>query len=204
MSKFDYKKALKDLYFPSVNKLVFVDIPPLNYLMIDGHGDPNTSSEYQEICNALYSMAYTAKFALKKSGFDFVVPPLEGLWWMENMAEFSPETKDRWDWTMMIMMPETVTRELVESARSDLAEKKPLTFLSSLRFQTYHEGLCVQTMYIGAYSDEGPTIANMHVFIAEQGYEPNGKHHEIYLGDPRRNPPEKLKTVIRQPVRKIN
>jgi hypothetical protein len=170
--------------------------------MVDGHGNPNTSPAYQAALEALYSLAYTIKFALKPKGIDFVVGPSEGLWWMEDMREFSVETKDRWDWTMMIMQPDEVTQEVLEQAKIQAAKKKELPALSGLRLETYHEGLAVQILYYGAYSDEGPTIARMHAFIHEQGFEMNGKHHEIYLGDPRRNPPEKLKTVIRQPVRR--
>jgi hypothetical protein len=197
----DYKKDLKHLYLPSTKQFAIVDVPRMNFLMIDGHGNPNNNPDYQAIMEALYAVAYTIKFAVKKEGLEFAVPPLEGLWWMENMAEFSPETKERWDWTMMIMMPEGVTSEHVSRAREDAARKKNLPALARLRFDAYHEGLSVQIMYMGAYADEGPTIARLHAFIAEQGCVTNGKHHEIYMGDPRRTAPEKLKTVIRQPIR---
>ena len=122
---------------------------------------------------------------------------------MENMSEFSLETKDRWQWTMMIMQPDEVTQEIVDAAQEELACKKAPPALSKLRYDRYHEGLSVQIMYLGAYADEGPTIARMHEFIRENGYDFNGKHHEIYLGDPRRTAPEKLKTVIRQPVKQL-
>jgi hypothetical protein len=202
MSKIDFKKQYGHLYVPTHKEFTLVDVPPMNFLMIDGHGNPNNNPQYQEILETLYSMAYTIKFALKPQGFEYTVPPLEGLWWMENMAEFSLETKDRWDWTMMIMQPEFVTVDLVERIKGDVARKKNPTSLSRLRFETYSEGMSVQIMYFGAYADEGPTIAKMHTFINDNGYITNGKHHEIYLGDPRKSAPERLKTVIRQPILK--
>jgi hypothetical protein len=176
----------------------------MNFLMIDGHGDPNTVPEYQQVMDALYSVAYTIKFALKENPEtdDYVVPPLEGLWWVEDMAEFSIEDKDAWDWTMMIMQPAWVTPEIVAAAKEEAAAKKDLPALPNMRFEPYHEGLSVQIMYVGPYADEGPTIARLHDFAREQGYALRGKHHEIYLSDPRRTAPEKLKTVIRQPIQK--
>lgn len=201
MTKRDFKKELKHLYAPSKREYSVVEVPPMNFLMVDGKGDPNNSQLFQNGLEVLYGVAYKIKFMLKSQGLDFVVPPSEGLWWMENMAEFSLANKDRWLWTLMLMQPEAVTGEIVTAAREDLSGKKALTELSSLRFERYEEGLAVQILYLGAYADEGPVIAKMHEFIHSQGYEFNGKHHEIYLSDPRRTPPEKLKTVIRQPVR---
>ncbi len=203
MAKRDFKKELKHLYGPSAKNFTVVDVPPMNFLMIDAHGDPNDNPAFQEGMEALYGMAYTIKFALKPQGIEFVVPPPEGLWWMEDMSEFSLETKDRWQWTMMIMQPDEVTQEIVDAAQGELANKKDPPALSELRYERYDEGLSVQIMYLGAYADEGPTIARMHEFIRENGYDFNGKHHEIYLGDPRRTAPEKLKTVIRQPVKQL-
>jgi len=202
MDKRDFKKELKHLYQPSAKEFSLVDVPPLNFLMIDGHGNPNTSPDYTAALEALYSLAYTIKFALKPKGIDFVVGPSEGLWWMEDMRQFSQENKDRWDWTMMIVQPEEVTQEVFEDAKIQVAKKKDLPALPGMRLETYHEGLSAQILYYGSYSDEGPTIARMHAFIHESGYELRGKHHEIYLGDPRRTAPEKLKTVIRQPIRR--
>ena len=203
MAKRDFKKELKHLYGRSNKEFSVVDVPPMNFLMIDGHGDPNDNPAFQEGMEALYGMAYTIKFALKPQGIEYVVPPSEGLWWMEDMSEFSLETKDRWQWTLMIMQPDEVTREIVDAAQGELARKKDPPALSRLRYERYHEGLSVQIMYLGAYADEDPTIARMHEFIRENGYDFNGKHHEIYLGDPRRTAPEKLKTVIRQPVKQL-
>jgi hypothetical protein len=200
MEKLDFKKTLKHLYNPPAGKFTLVDVPPMNFLMVDGHGDPNKAPEFQEKTEALYTLAYTIKFALKPSGLEFVVPPPEGLWWMEDMNEFSLAAKDRWDWTLMMMQPEVVTPEVFASARQQALRKKAMPALEKLRLESFHEGLSVQLMYYGSYADEGPTIARMHAYIRDEGYVPNGKHHEIYLGDPRRTPPEKLKTVIRQPV----
>ena len=204
MPKIDFKKELKYLYRPSAKKFEVVDVPPMNFLMIDGHGDPNTAQEYQDAVEALYAVAYALKFMSKKEkGMDYVVPPLEGLWWLENMEEFSTEDKSAWNWTMMVMQPESVTREMFEAALEQVEKKKNLPALSRLRLESYQEGLAVQILHIGSYDDEAPTIARMHAFIDENGYEPAGKHHEIYLSDPRKVAPEKLKTVLRQPVRKI-
>lgn len=202
MQRIDFKKTLKHLYNPPSGKFTLVDVPPLIFLMVDGHGDPNKAPEFQENTEALYTLAYTIKFALKPSGVEFVVPPPEGLWWMDDMSEFSLETKDRWDWTLMMMQPDLVTPEVFASALQQALRKKALPALKKVRLEVYHEGLSIQIMYFGAYADEGPTIARMHAYIHDQGYLPSGKHHEIYLGDPRRTPPEKLRTVIRQPVRK--
>ena len=200
MDKIDFKKELKHLYAPSAKEFTVVDVPPMQFLMIDGHGDPS-SAIYQEAVSALYALAYTIKFALKPQGIEYAVPPLEGLWWTKDMATFSLEAKDQWDWTMMILQPDSVTTELVEQARQKTAKKKALSALPNVRLGSYHEGLSVQILYFGAYDDEHPTIARMHAFIAEQGYETNGKHHEIYLGDPRKTTPDKLKTILRQPIR---
>ena len=204
MSKIDFKKELKHLYRPSPKEFVVVDVPPMKFLMIDGHGDPNTAQEYQDAVEALYAVSYKLKFVSKKElGKDYVVPPLEGLWWAEDMETFTTaRDKSAWDWTMMIMQPEWITQEMVEEAVKQV-EKKGLPALSKLYLETYHEGLAVQVLHIGSYDDEAPTIARMHAFIDENGYEPAGKHHEIYLSDPRKVAPEKLKTVLRQPVRKI-
>ncbi len=203
MPKFDYKIDLKELYNPSKKDFKFVDVPPLTFLMLDGHGNPNNNPAYVETLQVLYSMAYTLKFALKPQGIEFSVPPLEGLWWMPDMNEFTVANKDRWDWTMMIMMPMAVTQEQFEKACQDVKRKKGLALVDKARLETYREGLSVQILYLGAYSDEGPTIARMHEFIRSSGFATNGKHHEIYLGDPRKSAPEKLKTIIRQPVRKV-
>ena len=200
MAKIDFKKELKHLYRPPSKKFTIVDVPQMNFLMIDGHGDPNNNPDYQAAVEALYAMAYSIKFAAKSQGVEYGVLPLEGLWWAEDVNVFTLQNKDQWDWTMMIMQPDMVTGAMVEQARQDVARKKTPSALTKLRFEAYQEGLSVQIMYFGAYADEGPTVAKMHSYIQECGYMPVGKHHEIYLGDPRKTAPEKLKTVIRQPV----
>jgi hypothetical protein len=204
MSKFEVKNVFKELYQPSKREFSVVEVPEMNFLMIDGHGDPNLSPAYQESVEALYTTAYSIKFRLKPQGFEYSVPPLEGLWWMEDMSRFSLNVKDEWNWTMMIMQPAFITETDMEAARSEVLLKKGLASLHRLRFASYHEGLSAQILYLGAYSNEGPTIARMHEFIHANGYHPRGKHHEIYLGDPRRTTPEKLKTVIRQPIQRLN
>jgi hypothetical protein len=202
MPKADVKKQLKHLYAPSAKEVSIVDVPEMGFLMIDGQGDPNTSREYQEAIETLYTVAYQLKFTVKKRDpeLDYVVPPLEGLWWTEDMGDFATGNKDAWQWTAMIYQPDHVTRELFEEAVQQVREKKDPAALPLLRFEPYHEGLSVQIMHIGPYADEGPTIERLHAFAQEKGYRLRGKHHEVYLGDPRRTAPEKLKTVIRQPV----
>jgi hypothetical protein len=203
ITKVDFKKTLRELYNPSKKGFHFLEIPGMNFLMLDGQGDPNTSLEYQQAVDALYTMSYGIKFALKSQGFDHIVPPLEGLWWMENMNEFSLANKARWEWTMMIMQPEWVTAEWVEKVRNETIKKKSKTTISHVRFELYEEGLVVQTLYTGTYANEAPTIGEMHQIIKTNGYQTYGKHHEIYLGDPRKTSPERLKTILRQPVQKV-
>ena len=206
MPKTDFKKDLKHLYQPSAREFVVVDVPPMQFLMVDGHGDPNTAQEYQDAVEALYAVAYKLKFMSKKElGRDYVVPPLEGLWWAEDMETFTARRdKSAWDWTMMIMQPEWMTQGMLEEAVGEVGKKKDLPALPKLRLETYDEGLAVQIMHVGSYDDEAPTIHEMHhAFMPQNGYQPVGKHHEIYLGDPRKVAPEKLKTVLRQPVRRI-
>ena len=203
MEKTDYKKALKELYNPSVKEPSIVNVPEMNYLMIDGTGYPGTSKDYMDSIEALYTVSYTLKFMIKKEkGIDYGVLPLEGLWWADDMTDFIKGNKDNWKWTSMIMQPEHVTKELYEKALDAAKKKKDLPALSKMRFEKYDEGLCAQIMHIGPYSAEGPTIEKLHKYIKEKGYDLRGKHHEIYLSDPRRSAPEKMKTVIRQPVSK--
>jgi hypothetical protein len=178
----------------------------MQYLMIDGHGDPNTALAYAEALEALYAVAYKIKFLSKKElGKDYVVPPLEGLWWAEDMASFTTaRDKSAWSWTMMIMQPSWISAGQFESAVQQVEAKKSLLALPQLRLEMYDEGLSIQILHIGSYDDEGPVLEEMHhQFIPEQGLEMAGKHHEIYLSDARRTPPEKLKTVLRQPVRVV-
>ena len=203
MKKVDYKKKLKHLYGPSSKKIVIVEVPPMNYFMVDGEGGPAAES-YQQAIEALYGLSFTVKFDVKKGvGLDYTVMPLEGLWWAKDITAFSADRKDEWLWKMMIMQPDYVTAKHVNAATKQLREKKNPLALDKIRFESYHEGLSVQILHIGPYDDEGPTIAQMHKFIDENGYQLHMKHHEIYLSDPRRSKPEKLKTVLRQPITKI-
>lgn len=203
MDKVDFKKTLKQYYVPP-KEFVIVDVPEMQFVMVDGHGDPNTAQEYQDAVEALYAVAYKIKFISKKTlEKDYVVPPLEGLWWAEDMGTFLTGEKSQWDWTMMIMTPEWISVEIFDEAVEQVRQAKDPASLDQVRLERYHEGLSVQIMHIGSYDDEGPVLAQMHSdFIPNNGFVENGKHHEIYLSDPRRVAPEKLKTVLRQQVHK--
>jgi len=202
MSKVDFKKTMKEFYKPA-KKFVSVDVPEMRFIMVDGHGDPNTAQEYKDAVEALYAVAYKMKFISKKAlEKDYVVPPLEGFWWGEVIDAFISRDKSAWDWTMMIMTPEWVTPEIFDAAIEEVRKKKNPAALDLVRLERYAEGLSVQIMYLGSYDDETPVLAAMHgEYIPENGFVENGKHHEIYLSDPRRVAPEKLKTVLRQPVK---
>ena len=202
MAKIDFKKELKHLYQPSAKEVSIVDVPDMNFLMVNGQGDPATSPEYQEALETLYTMAYQLKFTIKGRApeLDYVIPPPEGLWWAKDMSVFSMNYRDAWQWTAMIMQPDQVTQALFDEAVDKVKQKKDLPGLGKLRLERYHEGRAVQIMHLGPYSAEGPTIEKLHAFAREKGYQLRGKHHEIYLSDPRRSAPEKIKTVIRQPV----
>lgn len=210
MSKVDLKKENKELYNPSAKEVSIVDVPEMNFLMIDGEGDPNTSQEYQDSIEALFSVAYKVKFiSEKENSQDYVVMPLEGLWWVENLEDFNILDKSGWKWTAMIRQPDFITKDMIKKAIQEVEKKKNLPELSKIKFQSLHEGLSAQIMYIGPYSQEGPTVEKLHNFIEEKGYEFNGslpgeKHHEIYISDMRRTKPEKLKTIIRQPMKRRN
>lgn len=200
MTALDWKKTHKSLYFPPAGP-VMVDVPPMRFLMIGGHGDPNTSPLYAAAVEALFTLAYTLKFSVKKSGgVDYGVFPAEGLWWSGDMDDFVSGNKSNWQWTMMIAQPDLIDAQAVEHARAEaLKKKKGLAALEQVRFETFAEGRCAQLMHTGPFAAEGANIARLHAFIAEQGGRLTGKHHEIYLTDLRRTAPEKLKTVIRQP-----
>lgn len=205
MPKLDFTQQLKHLYRPSAKDFMVVEVPPLQYVMIDGHGDPNTAQEYTDALEALYAASYRVKFISKDDlAKDYVVPPLEGLWWADDMDAFTASRDKRnWDWTMMIMLPDWVPADIFERAMREVDQKKKLSSLHKLRLESYHEGLAVQIMHIGSYDDEAPTLARLHKeWLPQQGYVENGRHHEIYLSDPRRVAAAKLKTVLRQPVRR--
>ncbi len=201
-TKVDFKRELRDLYAPG-GEPQLVDVPELAFLMVDGRGDPNTSTEFREAIQALYAVSYAAKFAIKRSpgGMDYAVMPLEGLWWMPDMSKFRIADKSSWNWTAMIMQPTPVTSEIVVEACAAAAKKKASSpAIAKVRLEHFAEGHAAQVMHTGPYAAEGPTIERLHAFIAGLGYARTGKHHEIYLSDPSRSAPEKLRTVIRQPV----
>lgn len=201
MSKIDYKKELKELYRPSVKKVVEITVPAMNFLMVDGTGEPGSKAHAQAI-EALYSVSYTLKFMIKKGGIgiDYGVLPLEGLWWADDMSAFVKDDRSQWIWTMMIMQPNLVTKELVQMAIDQVREKKDLPALEKVRFDEFSDGLCAQTLHIGPFTEEGPTVERIHAFITNSGRKISGKHHEIYLSDIRRAAPENWKTVLRQPM----
>jgi hypothetical protein len=197
--KLDYKKELKHLYHASAKDISILDVPSMNFLMIDGEGDPNTSKSFQSAVQTLFSLSYTLKFMIKKSqhAVDYGVMPLEGLWWTDDMTRFA-ERKDEWKWTVMIMQPEFINIDPVNEAMEQVKKKKDLD-CSIVRFEAFSEGKSAQIMHIGPFSEEGPTIDKVHGFIKDNGYVLSGRHHEIYLSDIRRAAPEKWKTIIRQP-----
>ncbi len=202
MDKVDIKKQCKEFYNASSKEVTVVDVPAMNFLMVDGQRSPNNSPEYIVAIEALFSVSYTLKFMIKKSrDVDYVVLPLEGLWWADDMTKFSADRKDEWKWTAMIMQPQYVTSEDVKEAIEQIKKKKDLPAIAKIRFESFFEGKAAQIMYIGPYSSEGATIAKIHEFIQNIGYTLRGKHHEIYLNNPGRIAPEKLRTIIRQPMK---
>lgn len=214
MKILDLKKQFKNLYQPSAKKIETVQVPNLQFVMVDGAIEkgqaPGTSPGFQEATMALYGLAYTLKFTLKKrktNALDYPVMALEGLWWVED-GFFDITVKDNWFYTLMIMQPDIITKELFEEAREQVRKKKgDSEMLSKVKLAHFEEGLCAQTMHIGPYATEPATIVRMREFMQENGFKdnvgPNGKHHEIYMSDPRRVAPDKMKTVLRHPVLKI-
>ncbi len=201
-NKVDFKKTLKSLYAPSSKEFSLVEVPEMKFIMIDGAGVPGNAA-YANALSWLYPLSYGLKFHSKKVlGKDYVVPPLEGLWWAKDMTAYTAGRKEDWLWTLMIMQPDWITNEIFSEVLKGTIAKKG-TPPETLRFETYDEGLSVQIMHIGPYSEEGPTLERMHhKFIPENGLVWTGHHHEIYIGDPRKSAPETLKTILRQPVRK--
>ena len=201
MEKIDYKKELKHLYRSSAKKVEVVEVPKMNFLMIDGDGGPNHPT-FQNAIEVLFPLSYTLKFMIKKSdiGIDYGVLPLEGLWWADDMSSFIKDKKDDWKWTLMIMQPELVKKEMVVKAIEEVRKKKNPVALPLVRFESFAEGKVAQIMHIGPFSEEGPTVEKLHALIGDSGSQRIGKHHEIYLSDIRRAAPEKWKTIIRQPM----
>lgn len=200
MAKKDLPKDLQSLYFPGPKDPVLVDVPRMQFVMVDGRGAPEAAGGFQEAIGALYGVAYTIKFAAKKAGIkDVLVMPLEGLFWNEGRDTFNASDRGNWDWTLMLLEPPSVTRKMFDEAVRALRERKNPPGLDKVRLESWKEGRAAQILHIGPYAAEAPTIERLHAFIRENGYRISGKHHEIYMGDPRRSAPEKLKTVIRQP-----
>jgi hypothetical protein len=200
--KIDLARTL-DCYRARRGEFRVLDVPPMQYLMIDGHGDPNSSPAFGEAVAALYPLAYALKFASKRElERDYVVPPLEGLWWADDMATFT-ENRDasRWDWTLLLLVPDWFDRSRFDAAVAQVGASKRPARLDDVRLEDLAEGLCVQTLHVGPFADEGPVLTRMHhEFMPEHGLRFAGRHHEIYLSDVRRVAPEKRRTILRQPV----
>lgn len=203
MLNLDMKLTHKQLYAPSAKTVSVVDVPPMSYLMIDGAGNPNTAPRYSQAVEALYTLAYAVRAVRKAAGEPFTVMPLEGLWAFKDAPNetfhLTETDKDRFIWTMMIVLPEGVTADIVAQARENARKKNAPALLDDVRFERYHEGEAVQILHIGPYSAEGPTVARLHKYIEDNGWSLRATHHEIYLSDPRKVAPEKMKTIIRQP-----
>jgi hypothetical protein len=201
MQKVELKRELKHLYQPSAKEVVQVEVPPFQFLMIDGEGDPNTSQAYADAVEALFAVSYTAKFMVKKGPqrIDYAVMPLEGLWWSDDLSAFITNDRSKWKWTMMIMQPNFVEAAVIQASMGEVKRKKALAAVGNLRLEHFTEGRCAQILHVGPFSEEGPTIQRVHDFIDARSAL-TGKHHEIYLSDIRRADPARWKTVIRQPM----
>ncbi|MGO1545530.1 MAG: GyrI-like domain-containing protein [Gulosibacter sp.] len=204
MEHYDIKKARRELYAPKHGVFTLVDVPELWFLKVDGHGDPNTAQQYREALEALYPLSYAIRKICKATlGRVHTVSPLEGIWWAQDMSTFASRQKDDWDWSMMIAQPEYVTGDIVSEAHEAVRPKAPVA-LDRVRFEPHTDGLSVQTLHIGSYDDEGPVLQRMHEeYIPSKGLTMTGRHHEIYLSDARKTAPEKLRTILRQPVKRL-
>jgi hypothetical protein len=201
MEKIDFKKTLRALYEAPTDRFVLIEVPVMRFVKVDGSGDPNSAPAYKQAVEWLYSISYAMKFVAKAStNRDYVVPPLEGLWWSDDPSDFVARRKDRWHWTMMIMAPELVDHDMFEAA-VDKTTKKLGPAPETLRLEAFDEGLSLQILHVGSYDDEGPILAKLHDHeMPSRGLVHAGPHHEIYLSDPRKVAPSKLKTLLRQPV----
>lgn len=202
----DWRKDLKELYFPPRGKVVEVVVPELKFLVVEGEGNPNESKGFQEAVGALYTMSFTLKFAIKKKdpSKDYKVGPLEALWWNTKEGGMEMGRKEDWGWKSMIMQPSFMEGWMVEQAREEAVKKKDNPGLKKVGLEVFEEGRCAQIMHIGRWDEEEEDIERVKSYIKVKGGTLNGKHHEIYMSDPRRVPPEKWKTVIRQPFRRIS
>lgn len=203
VTKVDLKKVQKELFNVKVGEFKKVYCDKAYYIALDGEGDPNNNEEYLKKIGALYKIAYKVKMAYKKEGKDFVVMPLSGLWWSENYNDFIEDNKDGWKWTMMIQLPEFVKEDDIELKKQEVLKEELGEYIEDIRYIEYNEGDAYETLYVGPYSEEGETVKKLHETILENEYKIKGKHHEIYLSDPRKTEPAKLKTIIRQPVSKL-
>ncbi|MEO9328828.1 GyrI-like domain-containing protein [Gordonia aurantiaca] len=204
-NKVDLKKTL-DSYQARRGEFRILEVPPMRYLMIDGSGDPNDSPEFAAAVETLYPVAYGLKFASKRElGRDYVVPPLEGQWWAPDMSVFTgARDKSRWNWTLLLFVPEWIDDELVATTIAKVGAKKAPPRIDDLRVEEIDEGLCVQTLHLGSFDDEGPILARMHEeFIPDNGLRMTGRHHEIYFSDFRNVTPDRLRTILRQPVERV-
>lgn len=201
MAKIDFRRTVA--CYRASPTIEMLDVPAMRFVMVDGSGNPNTATAYQTAIQWLYSTSFALKFVAKALDHDYVVPPLEGLWWADDPADFTARRKDNWRWTMMIMAPDLITLDMFADAVAKSASKlgdPP----NSLRLEQYEEGRCLQVLHVGSYDDEGPILARLHdVEMPERGLTFNGHHHEVYLSDPRRAAPSRLKTILRQPVRSL-
>ncbi|TAP43793.1 GyrI-like domain-containing protein [Arthrobacter sp. S39] len=203
MDKYDVRKQFKELYAPRARDFELVTVPPMEYLMLDGQGNPGTAPAYAAALEALYSVSYAVKFASKHAGRDYAVGPLEGLWTADDPDAFTRGDKDSWKWTMMIPQPDWIgAAEVQDGIAKAVAKNAPA--LDLLRLEALDEGLSLQILHIGSYADEAPTLHRLHTeFMPANGFGFAGPHHEIYLSDARRVAPDKLKTILRQPVRRL-
>lgn len=199
MEKIDLKKVNKVAYTGKSEPQI-VTIPPMKYVLVSGKGDPNNSEEFEQAVGVIYALAYTMKFESKKKERDFVVAPMEGQWWAEDLNDFKDANRDNWLWNLMIALPDHIDKEDFENAKSIVKRKKNPSGLEKAKFEVMEDGTVVQVKYIGPYSEEAATIAGMHHYAEERGYRLRGRHREVYLSDPRKTDPGKLKTIIRHPV----
>lgn len=201
MGKYDVKRELKSLYAPKNTSWELVDVLPQQFIAVDGAGDPNTSSEYTNAVEALFTVAYAIKFASKAEGQDLVVGPLEGLWWADDPEVFIARDKAAWSWRMLISQPDWIGVDIIDDAKLRAAKKKDNPAIAEVCREGMYEGTCAQALHVGSYDDEGPVLAELRdTFIPANELRMSGLHHEVYLSDPRRTEPAKLKTVLRQPL----
>jgi hypothetical protein len=201
VTRIDLKVHLKQSYSASPDNIAIIEVPPLHFLMAEGQGAPRTSPAFQQATETLFRLSYALKFMVKKEqGLDYPVMPLEGLWSADDPTAFTEARRDDWQWTLMILQPDLVTPDMVAAVREAAGAKKKALSLSDITFGRHTDGESAQILHVGPYTEEAATIARLHSFIKAKGYHLGGKHHEIYLSDPRRTAPENLKTILRQPI----